>query len=519
MFFKAEDVLRKAKSKKNGNHPTILSRWKAQESYRTSAAKHNIGEKEIMLYDQIALGNHDYIATKAERMQNSKHCVLSINAEGPQLPRQQRPDYARSKKRMPATTRRVFLAGTKQDSSTNQFIRANKWRQNQEKERERAAIQRKEVKNMTKRERESACVVDRDNRMEMVQRAAETKPAAYFVFVCPHHGRILIHAKIGMLQQKENGDEWHSTNQFKQTNAWRIGQWVTSLLLGQQDGNGTCRILRFVDHALMKTGIHGTDNEWRRGVYTEYTPVACITSTTVFSQAQITCVLVAQELNGSRLAASSLCAWKQFSHLVRHVISLLVSSTSSHFQSTTTRSTTWTARTSPRRHCTPSTSSRTKAVDKQRYRTALSRQLREWPKPAQHLSHRLWAQRACDNFWKFSGRHLSIIRCTERTWRTRSTSSNHGRSEGIWTNWDTKLTRSRDSGDVTCWEDVLASVPDALRRVSVKLCWFWSRRWGVTKDADFTTVCPKSFWETRCNGRSGERDRGKCTNVSFIRRS
>ena len=26
----------------------------------------------------------------------------------------------------------------------------------------------------------------------------------------------------------------------------------------------------------------------------------------------------------------------------------------------------------------------------------------------------LWAQRACDNFWKFSGRPLSIRRCTER---------------------------------------------------------------------------------------------------------
>ena len=39
-------MLRKAKNKKNGNHPTILSRWKAQESYRKSLAKHNIGEKE-----------------------------------------------------------------------------------------------------------------------------------------------------------------------------------------------------------------------------------------------------------------------------------------------------------------------------------------------------------------------------------------------------------------------------------------------------------------------------------------
>ena len=98
MFFKAKDMLRKEK-KKNGNHPTILSKWKAPESNRTSLAKHNIGEKEIMLYDQIALENHhDYIATTAERIQNSKHWVLSVNAEGSQLPRQRRPDYASAKR-------------------------------------------------------------------------------------------------------------------------------------------------------------------------------------------------------------------------------------------------------------------------------------------------------------------------------------------------------------------------------------------------------------------------------------
>ena len=32
---------------------------------------------------------------------------------------------------------------------------------------------------------------------------------------------------------------------------------------------------------------------------------------------------------------------------------------------------------------------------------------------------------------------------------------------------------------------------------------------GVTKDVDFTTVCPESFGETRCNGHSGKRV--KCT--------
>ena len=46
MFFKAKDVQRKAKNKKNGNHPTILSRWKADEEYPKSLGFIGIGEKE-----------------------------------------------------------------------------------------------------------------------------------------------------------------------------------------------------------------------------------------------------------------------------------------------------------------------------------------------------------------------------------------------------------------------------------------------------------------------------------------
>ena len=75
-------MLKKAKKR---NHPTILSRWKAQESYRTSLAKHNNGEK-IMFYDQIALEKNDFPATKIERIRYSQQWVLSINAEGFQLP-------------------------------------------------------------------------------------------------------------------------------------------------------------------------------------------------------------------------------------------------------------------------------------------------------------------------------------------------------------------------------------------------------------------------------------------------
>ena len=46
-------------------------------------AEHNIGEKEIMLYDRIALERHDHTATRAERLQNAKHWVLRLNAHGP----------------------------------------------------------------------------------------------------------------------------------------------------------------------------------------------------------------------------------------------------------------------------------------------------------------------------------------------------------------------------------------------------------------------------------------------------
>ena len=180
------------------------------------------------------------------------------------------------------------------------------------------------------------------NKMEMVLRAAG-KPAAYFVFV------VLIMAEILMAKL-----EFMVVAFFK---AWQRA------------------VSDFLSFFACSFGLpeRNTDNSTVK--HTEYTPVACIMNKTVFSRAQITHVFVAQELNGSRIAASSLCAWKRFSHLVRHIISLLLPSTSSHFQSTTTRSTTWTARPSPRRRCTPSTASRSRTS------------LREWHKPAQHLSH------------------------------------------------------------------------------------------------------------------------------------
>ena len=71
-------MLQKARQSKHGSHPTILSRWYDQEDYRKSSAGHNIGEKEVMLFDRVAPERHDYTATTAERLQNAKHWIFSF---------------------------------------------------------------------------------------------------------------------------------------------------------------------------------------------------------------------------------------------------------------------------------------------------------------------------------------------------------------------------------------------------------------------------------------------------------
>ena len=100
MYFQAKKMLKKARQEKHGCHPTILSRWYGDESYITSCSAVGRREHHMMLYDRIAVEKHIYIAARAERTQNSKHWILTINAEGPQQPLNQRPDFAQTKKRM-----------------------------------------------------------------------------------------------------------------------------------------------------------------------------------------------------------------------------------------------------------------------------------------------------------------------------------------------------------------------------------------------------------------------------------
>ena len=96
MYYQAKQRLRKARQKKHGRRPTILSRWHASESYRASLSTIGWKEKHMMLYHRIALEKHFYGATRAERIQNSKHWILTLNREGPQQPLNQRPDFAQA---------------------------------------------------------------------------------------------------------------------------------------------------------------------------------------------------------------------------------------------------------------------------------------------------------------------------------------------------------------------------------------------------------------------------------------
>ena len=77
MYYQAKEMLEKAHQGKHGRHPTILSRWYADESYRTSLSAIGWREHHMMLYDRIAVEKHIYVATRAERVQNSKRWILT----------------------------------------------------------------------------------------------------------------------------------------------------------------------------------------------------------------------------------------------------------------------------------------------------------------------------------------------------------------------------------------------------------------------------------------------------------
>ena len=66
-----------------------------RQRYRVSLSATGWKEKDNA-YDRIAFDKHHYTATQDERIQNLKHWILTLNAEGPQQPLFQRPDFAQA---------------------------------------------------------------------------------------------------------------------------------------------------------------------------------------------------------------------------------------------------------------------------------------------------------------------------------------------------------------------------------------------------------------------------------------
>ena len=70
MYYKATERLQKARQPKHGGHSSILERWHNGDEYRESLSLIGWTEQQIIEYDRIALENHSYVATSAERIQN-----------------------------------------------------------------------------------------------------------------------------------------------------------------------------------------------------------------------------------------------------------------------------------------------------------------------------------------------------------------------------------------------------------------------------------------------------------------
>ena len=63
MYYKAKDMLQKARQPKHGECKTILERWHNDDKYRESLSKIGWTDEQIIQYDELAL-DHSYISTR-----------------------------------------------------------------------------------------------------------------------------------------------------------------------------------------------------------------------------------------------------------------------------------------------------------------------------------------------------------------------------------------------------------------------------------------------------------------------
>ena len=109
-----EMLQKKARQPKHGGCKTILERWHKDDTYRNSLSLIGWTEEQIIEHDKIALEDHSHVATKPERIQNTKHWVLRLNQDGSQQPLNQRHDIAQAKREC-KRLHDEFLAKTQQE--------------------------------------------------------------------------------------------------------------------------------------------------------------------------------------------------------------------------------------------------------------------------------------------------------------------------------------------------------------------------------------------------------------------
>ena len=84
MYYKAKEMLQKARQPKHGGYKTFLDRWHNDDKNRESLSKIVWTEEQIIQYDELSLEYHFYIATRGERDRNERSWVLKLNNEGAQ---------------------------------------------------------------------------------------------------------------------------------------------------------------------------------------------------------------------------------------------------------------------------------------------------------------------------------------------------------------------------------------------------------------------------------------------------
>ena len=84
MYYKAKEMMQKAREPGHGGQESILESWLKDDDYRKSLSEIGWTEEQIIQYDELALEDHTYIATRGERDRNEKSWVLKLNTEDDQ---------------------------------------------------------------------------------------------------------------------------------------------------------------------------------------------------------------------------------------------------------------------------------------------------------------------------------------------------------------------------------------------------------------------------------------------------